>query len=54
MIGGLKATLHSRCPVWLLKPLLLTHLTTLTDPNTGEEAKQRAKAKLEEHGVEVV
>ena len=27
--------------------------TILTDPNTGEEAKERAKAKLEEHGVEV-
>ena len=27
--------------------------TIFTDPNTGEEAKERAKAKLEEHGVEV-
>ena len=32
---------------------VLTYLASLADPNTGEEAKQRAKAKLEEHGVEV-
>jgi len=29
------------------------HKATLHNPNTGEEAKQRAKAKLEERGVEV-
>ena len=52
MIGGFKATLHS----WYLLRLSqqhAKHLTTLTDPNSGDEAKQRAKAKLEELGVEV-
>ena len=33
--------------------IVLTHLATLADPKTGDEAKERAKAKLEEHGVEV-
>jgi hypothetical protein len=32
--------------------IILTHLIFL-DPNAGEDAKQRARAKLEEHGVEV-
>ena len=33
--------------------IVLTRFESWVDPNTGEEAKDRAKAKLEEHGVEV-
>lgn len=28
-------------------------LTTTTDPNTSEEAKERAKAELEKHGINI-
>jgi len=32
---------------------ILMHCSRLTDPNTSKEAKDHAKAKLEQHGVAV-
>ena len=32
---------------------ILMHCSHLTDPNTSKEAKDRARAELEQHGVAV-
>jgi len=49
--AGYKAALHS---TFMSSRLVCTPLTSLSsDPNVGEEAKERAKEYLEEHNIPV-
>ena len=57
VLGGFKAALHSECSLlethdwWTPTSDIPMRRSHLTDPNTSKEAKDHAKAKLEQHGV---